>query len=79
MNSSWFLPFDSPPKFVSKGARFWDFLLSRVRGILGGISSISLVLASFGGPNLDYGVPIRCSYNPQNLVRICGANQEIGS
>jgi hypothetical protein len=29
---------------VSKGAQFRGFLLSRVRGILGGISSIPLVL-----------------------------------
>jgi hypothetical protein len=29
--------FDSPLKFVSKGARFWGFRCSRVRGVLGGI------------------------------------------
>jgi hypothetical protein len=46
---------------VSKGARFLGFILSRVRGILGGISSIPLVLASFGGPNIGYGVPIGVS------------------
>jgi hypothetical protein len=63
-NPSWFFPFDSPPKFVRKGARFWGFLGSRVRGVLGGISSIPLILASFGGPNLGYGVPKRCSYYP---------------
>jgi hypothetical protein len=50
-------PFHAPPKSTSKGARFWVFLLSRVRGILGGISSIHLDLASFGGRNLGYGVP----------------------
>jgi hypothetical protein len=71
--------FDSPPKSMSKGARFWGFLLSKVRGVLGKISSISLVLASFGGPNLGYGVPMRCSYYPQSLVQNRGANQEIGS
>jgi hypothetical protein len=49
---------------VSKGARFWGFLLSRVRGVLGEISSIPLDLASFGGLNLGYGVPMRCSYFP---------------
>jgi hypothetical protein len=64
---------------VSKGARFWGFLLSRVRGVLGGISSIPLVLASFGGPNIGYEVPMRCSYYPQSLVRIRGANRVIGS
>jgi hypothetical protein len=31
---------ESPPKSVSKGARFWGFPSSRVRGVLGGISSI---------------------------------------
>jgi hypothetical protein len=39
--------FDSPPKSVSKGARFWGFLLSSVRGVLGGISSITFDLSSF--------------------------------
>jgi hypothetical protein len=72
-------PLIPPPKSVSKGARFWDFLLARVRGVLGGISPIPLNLASFGGPNLCYGVPMRCSYYPQSLVRICGENREIGS
>jgi hypothetical protein len=57
-------PFDSPPKSVSKGARFWGFLFFRIRGILGGISSIPLVLASLGGLNLGYGVPMRCFYYP---------------
>jgi hypothetical protein len=66
-----------PLKSVSKGARFWGFLLSRVRGVFGGISSISLDLASFGGPNLGYGVTMRCSYFPQSLVRISEANREI--
>jgi hypothetical protein len=35
-----FLGCDSPPKSVSKGARFWSFPGFRVRGALGGISSI---------------------------------------
>jgi hypothetical protein len=72
-------PFDSPPESVSKGTWFWGFLLSRVRDVLGGISSIPLDLASFCGPNLGYGVSMRCSYNLQSLVRIHGANREIGS
>jgi hypothetical protein len=72
-------PFDSPPKFVSKGAQFWGFLGSRVRGVLGGISSIPLDLASFGGPNLGYGVPMRCSYCRQSLAQIRGAIRGIGS
>jgi hypothetical protein len=72
-------PFDSPPKSVSKGALFWGFQCSRVRGVLGGISSIPLVLASFGGPNVGYGVPMRCSYYPQSIAQIRGAIREIGS
>jgi hypothetical protein len=59
--------FDSPPKSVSKGARFWGFLGSSVRGVLGGISSIPLDLESFSGPKLGYGVPMRCSYYPKVL------------
>jgi hypothetical protein len=55
---------------VSKGARFWGFLGSRVRGVHGGISSIPLGLSSFGGPNLCYGVPMRCSYYPKVLCKI---------
>jgi hypothetical protein len=35
-----FLGCDSPPKSVSKGARFWGFPSSRVFDALGGISSI---------------------------------------
>jgi hypothetical protein len=53
---------------MSKGARFWGFRCSRVAGVLGGISSIPLDLASFGGSNLGYGVPMRCSYYPQSLA-----------
>jgi hypothetical protein len=64
---------------MSKGARFWGFLLSRVSCVLGWISLIHLDLASFGGPNLGYGVSIWCSYYPQCLVQIRGAIQEIGS
>jgi hypothetical protein len=69
MNPSWFFPFDSPPKSVSKGARFWGFQCSRVRGVLGEISSIPLNLASFGGQNLGHGVPMRCSYYPKVLCK----------
>jgi hypothetical protein len=79
LNPSWFFSLYSPPKSVSKEARFWGFLISRVRGVLGGISLIPLDLASFGGPNLDYGVPMRCSYYPQSLMKIRGEKREIGS
>jgi hypothetical protein len=72
-------PFDSPPKSVSKGSRFWGFRCSRVRGVLGGISSIPLDLVSFGGPDLGYGVPMRCSYYPQCLAQIRGAIRQIRS
>jgi hypothetical protein len=71
-------PFHSPPKFVSKGAPFCGFRCFRVRGVLGGISSIPLELASFGGQNLGYGVHVRCSYYPQS-PQISGAIREIGS
>jgi hypothetical protein len=79
LSPPWFFPFYSPPKSVSKGAQFWGFRCSRVRGVLGGISSIPLDLVSFGGPNLGYGVPMRCFYYPQSLAQICGVIQEIGS
>jgi hypothetical protein len=59
---------DSPPKSVSKGARFWGFLCSRVRGAFGGISSILLVWTSFDGIKLGYGLLMSCSYCPQSLV-----------
>jgi hypothetical protein len=72
-------PFDSPPKYGSKGAQFWGFWCSRVRGVIGGISSIPLDLASFGGQNLSYGVPMRCSHYPQSLVQIRGVIRKIGS
>jgi hypothetical protein len=55
------------------------FLGSRVRGVFGGTSSIPLILACFGGPNLGYGMPIRCSYYPQSLVQNRGVIQEIES
>jgi hypothetical protein len=68
---------DSPPKSVSKGARFWGFRCSRVRGVLGGISSIPRDLASFGGQNRGYGLLMRCSYHPQSLAQVRGAIREI--
>jgi hypothetical protein len=43
-------PFDSPPKYVRKGARFWGFSCSSVSSVLGGNPSISLDSTSFGGP-----------------------------
>jgi hypothetical protein len=58
------LGYDSPPKSVSKGARFWGFSSSRVRGVLGGISSISPFWTSFGGIRLGYRLLMRCSFYP---------------
>jgi hypothetical protein len=55
---------DSPPKSVSKGARLWGFSSSRVRGVLGGISSIPHFCTSFGGIKLGYGLLMWCSYYP---------------
>jgi hypothetical protein len=68
---------DSPPKSVSKGARFWGFPSSRVRGVLGGISSIPPFWTSFGGIKLGYGLLMRCFYYPQSLVQVRGAIREI--
>jgi hypothetical protein len=48
-----------------------------VRGVLGGISSIPLDVASFGGQNLGYRLLMRCSYYPQILVQVRGAIWEI--
>jgi hypothetical protein len=68
---------DSPPKSMSYEARFWGFRCSRVRGVLGGISSIPLDLASFSGQNRGYGLLIRCFYHPQSLVQVRGVIPEI--
>jgi hypothetical protein len=68
---------DSPPKSVSKGARFCGFLSSRVRGVLGGISLIPPFWTSCGGIKLAYGLLMMCSYNPQSLVQVRGAIREI--
>jgi hypothetical protein len=79
MNPSWLFSLWFPSRIREQRGSNLGFVLSRVRGVLDGISSIPLVLASFGGPNLGYGVPMRRSYYPKSLVRIRGANQDIGS
>jgi hypothetical protein len=71
------LGYDSPPKSVSKGARFWGFSRSMVRSVLGGISSIPPFWTSFGGIKLGYGLLMRCSYYPQSLVQVRGVIREI--
>jgi hypothetical protein len=38
-----------------------------------------LLIWSFGGQKLGFGLPMKCSYYPQSLVQICGAIREIGS
>jgi hypothetical protein len=68
---------DSPPKSVSKGARFCGFQRSRVSGALGGISSIPPLWTSFGWIKLGYGLLMRCSFYPQSLVQVRGAIREI--
>jgi hypothetical protein len=68
---------DSPPKSVSKGARFWGFPSSRVRGVLGGISLIPPFWTSLGGIKLGYGLLMRSSYCPQSPVQVRGAIREI--
>jgi hypothetical protein len=62
-----------------KGLDFGVFSVLGVRGTLGGISSIPLDLASFGGQNLGYGLPMRCSYYPQSLAQIRRAIRETRS
>jgi hypothetical protein len=49
------------------------FRCSRVRRVLGRISSIPPDLTSFGGINLVYGLLMRCYYYPQSLVQVRGA------
>jgi hypothetical protein len=56
---------DSPPKSVSKGARFWGFPSSRVRGVIGGISSIPPFWTSFGGIKLGYGL---LCHKPRSVI-----------
>jgi hypothetical protein len=79
LNPSWFFSIWFASQIREKRGSVLGFLGSRVRGILGRISLIPLDLASFGGRNLGYGVPMRCSYYPESLVQICGAIREIGS
>jgi hypothetical protein len=55
----------------------WGFQCSRDRGVLGGISSIRLDLASFGGQNRGYGLLMSYSNYPQSLVEVRGAIREI--
>jgi hypothetical protein len=62
---------------VGKDVQFGGFLKFRESGALGGNPSIPLDLASFGGPNHSYGMPMRYSLYPQSLVKIRGANREI--
>jgi hypothetical protein len=57
---------DSPPKSVSKGARFWGFPSSRVRVVLGGISSIPPFWKSFGGIKLGYGLLMSVPITPKS-------------
>jgi hypothetical protein len=71
------LGYDSPPKSVSKGARFWGFSSSWVGSALGGIFLISPFWTSFGGIKLGYGLLMRCSLYPQSLVQVRGAIREI--
>jgi hypothetical protein len=51
----------TPLKYVGKGARFRSFLRFWESGVLGGNPSIPLDLASFGGLNRIYGMPMRYS------------------
>jgi hypothetical protein len=77
VNPSWFFCLWFPSQISELRAWFWGFRCSRVREVLGGISSIPLDLASFGGQNLGYGLVMRCSYYPKSLVQVHGAIREI--
>jgi hypothetical protein len=68
---------DSPPKSESKGARFWGFPRSRVKGVVGRIALVLPFWTSFGGIKLGYRLLMRCSYYPQSLVQVRGAIREI--
>jgi hypothetical protein len=61
----------SLPNSCVKGARFWGFPCSRVRGAFGGISSISLVWTSFGGIKLGYGLLMCCSSRAAQATPVC--------
>jgi hypothetical protein len=76
-NPSWFFCLWFPSQIRELRSLILGFRCSRVRGVLGRISSIPLDLASFGGIKLGYGLLLRCSYYPQSLVQVRGAIREI--
>jgi hypothetical protein len=72
-------PFDFPPKYVSKGSRFWGFRCSRVRGVHGAISLIPLDLAILVELNLAMDSPCGVPTITKSFAQIRGAIWEIGS
>jgi hypothetical protein len=64
------IPFDSPPKSVSRGARFWGFFRFRVRGVLGGNPSITLDLVSFSGLNRGYEMAMVLILSPKSCANL---------
>jgi hypothetical protein len=77
VNPSWFFCLWFPSQILELRGSILGFRCSRVRGVLGGISSIPLDLTSFGRYKLGYGLLMRCSYYPQSLAQVHGAIREI--
>jgi hypothetical protein len=46
---------------MGKRTRLWGFLRFRESGVFGGNPLIPIDLASFGGPNRSYGMPMKYS------------------
>jgi hypothetical protein len=76
-NPSWFFFLWFPSQIRELRGSILGFRCSSVTGVLGGISSIPLDLASFGGHKLVYGLPMRCPYYPQILAQVRGMIREI--
>jgi hypothetical protein len=77
VNPSWFFCLLFPSQIRELRGSILGFRCSRVKGVLGWISSIPLDFASFGGQNLGYGLLMRCSYYPQSLVNVRGVIRDI--
>jgi hypothetical protein len=61
MNFLWFFSLSSPSQICGKRCSIWGFFRFRESGVISGNPSIPLDLASFGGPNHRYAMPMRYS------------------
>jgi hypothetical protein len=77
VNPSWFFCLWFQSEIRKLRGSILGFRCSRVRGVLGGISSITLDLASCGGQKFGNRLLMRCSYYSQSLVQVRGAIREI--